>query len=104
MATFIAATVLAGAAAAAAIALAPAAAADRNDRTDRGGSGGASASSSSSIDRGPNKATPAQRGGVNNRTPDYSGLPKGWTNEAMWARPGQNPFGSGPIPPALALD
>ena len=60
------------------------------------------------VDRDPHKATPAQRGGVGNtvgnRAPDYSNLPKGWTNEAMWARPGQNTFGSGPKPPGLALD
>lgn len=32
-------------------------------------------------------------------------LPKGWTNEALWARPGaSNPFGLGPKPPVLALD
>ena len=32
-------------------------------------------------------------------------LPKGWTNEAQWARPGaSNPFGLGPKPPVLALD
>lgn len=33
-----------------------------------------------------------------------SGLPKGWTNEAQFARPGTNPFGAGPKPPVLALD
>ena len=102
MPALIAATVLAGAAAAAAIALAPVALADRGDR------GVKSEESSQSIDRGPHKATPAQRGGVGNivgnRAPDYSNLPKQWTNEAMWARPGQNPFGAGPKPPGLALD
>lgn len=38
-------------------------------------------------------------------SPEFSAqLPKGWTNEAQFARPGVNPFGAGPKPPVLALD
>ena len=98
MATFIAATALAGAAAAAAIAFAPAALADRSSRGD------SDSASSSQVDRGPHKATPAQRGGSVSKDWNFAGLPKGWTNEAQWARPGMQPFGTGPKPPPLALD
>ena len=34
-------------------------------------------------------------------------LPQGWANEARWAQSGpggSSPFGSGPMPPMLALD
>jgi hypothetical protein len=33
-------------------------------------------------------------------------VPKGWLNEAQWARPGSgsNPFGAQPKPPVFALD
>ena len=31
-------------------------------------------------------------------------IPQGWKNDARWAQPGSNPFGSGPKPPLVALD
>ena len=31
-------------------------------------------------------------------------VPQGWKNDARWAQPGSNPFGSGPKPPLVALD
>lgn len=34
----------------------------------------------------------------------FSSVPKGWTNEAQFVRPGYNPFGAGPQPPLLALE
>ena len=35
----------------------------------------------------------------------WNNAPKGWTNEAQWARPGaSNPFGSLPKPPIFAMD
>lgn len=46
-------------------------------------------------------------GAPNQLSTDFTSddLPKGWTNEAQWARPGaSNPFGLGPKPPVLALD
>lgn len=50
---------------------------------------------------GCSRPSPAQ----NPLSTDFSaGLPKGWTNEAQFARPGTNPFGAGPKPPILALD
>ncbi|MGV0990993.1 MAG: hypothetical protein ACOYBX_07280 [Mycobacterium sp.] len=88
MASLLATVVLAGAAAAA-IALAPSATAERPDNC-----------------RGTACVKP---GPVQNplRTDFSPELPKGWTNEAQWARPGpagSNPFGAGPRPPVLAMD
>lgn len=85
--------VLAGALAAAAIALAPMASAE-----DRRGGG---------CDKGRGCSAPAQPAPKKNPlSSDFTAdLPKGWTNEALWARPGgSNPFGKGPKPPILALD
>ena len=74
-------TVLAAAAAAAAIAFAPAAAADRD-----------------------NDSKPGPRG-TSQQQDAWNNAPKGWTNEAQWARPGaSNPFGTLPKPPIFAMD
>lgn len=74
---------LAGAAAAA-IAFAPAAAADDDDRPARPDRSDRSTSQSSD---------------------KWKSAPKGWTNEAQWAKPGaSNPFGTLPKPPVFALD
>lgn len=76
---------LLAAAAAAAIGFAPVAAAD--DDNERGVKPGGNQRGTSQQEKGWNKA------------------PKGWTNEAQWARPGaSNIFGSLPKPPAFALD
>ncbi len=87
--TFIAPAVLA-AAAAAAIAFAPTAAADDLDdlTSPSGGRGTAQ-----------EVKAPSQQ------EKSWNSEPKGWTNEAQWARPGgANPFGSLPKPPVFALD
>lgn len=88
-------TVLLAGAVASAIALAPVAGADPRP-------GGCDTASECSRAGGgaPNRAP-------NQLTTDYTSgnLPKGWTNEAQWARPGaSNPFGLGPKPPVLAMD
>jgi hypothetical protein len=73
--------VLAAAAAAAAIAFAPAAAADRD-----------------------NDSKPGPRG-TSQQQDAWNDAPKGWTNEAQWARPGaSNPFGPLPKPPVFGMD
>lgn len=89
---------------AAAIALAPAAGADEADDLEKSGSARGSsqkadlAEKADPVNRGPNASKPAKRGAV-------SDVPKGWTNDAQWARPGAgNNFGSLPKPPAFALD
>lgn len=76
---------LAGAAAAAAIAFAPAAAAEEDELVSRPGA----------ADRE-----------TSQQDEKWNGAPKGWTNEAQWAKPGSgsNPFGSLPKPPVFALD
>ena len=98
MASFLTAAILAGAAAAA-IALAPTASAEG----PRDGCRGSGCSKPS-----PSQPQQNQRNQQNQLRTDFSSqLPKGWTNEAQWARPGaagSNPFGSGPKPPVLALD
>lgn len=75
---------LAGAAAAA-IAFAPVAAADDDDRSVRPDRGDRSTSQNDD---------------------KWNDAPKGWTNEAQWAKPGSgnNPFGTLPKPPVFALD
>jgi hypothetical protein len=74
--------VLAGAFAAA-IAFAPSAGAEELDNAPRPGK----------LERG---ATSQQA---------WKDAPKGWTNEAQWARPGaSNPFGTLPKPPIFAMD
>ena len=76
--------VLAAAAAAAAIAFAPAAAAEDRDEASKPG---------------------PKRGTTTSQTESWNSAPKGWTNEAQWARPGaSNPFGSLPKPPIFAMD
>ena len=75
-------SVLMAAAIAAAIAVAPAAGADPRGGCDQSCPGGA----------------------PNPLDSDFAGLPQGWTNEAQFAKPGNNPFGAGPKPPILALD
>ena len=88
--TLIAPAVLA-AAAAAAIAFAPAAMAD--DADDLGNPGRVQQKTTQEV----KKASPQREA--------WSDAPKGWTNEAQWARPGaSNPFGSLPKPPVFALD
>ncbi|HPX35355.1 MAG TPA: hypothetical protein PLH92_01060 [Mycobacterium sp.] len=77
--------VLAGALAAAAIALAPAAAADNPSR-------GCAKGASCSQPVAPQKSA------------KQTDVPKGWSNEAQFSRPGVNPFGAGPKPPLLALE
>lgn len=82
--------VLAGAFAAA-IAFAPTAAADDEDtgsRPDRTG-----------------RESSQQREAAQRQA--WNDAPRGWSNEAQWARPGpggSNPFGSLPKPPIFALD
>ncbi len=103
MATLLVAAVLAGAATAA-IALAPAVSADRGDTP-----GPSPRDTTAKADNPGNKFTPAQRGNPGNQlSSDFSAnLPTGWTNEALWARPGaagNGPFGSGPRPPVVGLD
>ena len=102
--SFLTPAVLAGAVAAA-IALAPAAGADKADDLEKSGSARGSSQKAESpqkadpVNRGPNASKPAKRGGA------VQDVPKGWTNEAQWARPGaNNNFGSLPKPPAFALD
>ena len=95
MASFLTAAILAGAAAAA-VALAPTASAEG----PRDGCRGSACSQ-------PGPVKPQQNQQNQLRTDFSPQLPKGWTNEAQWARPGpagSNPFGSGPRPPVLALD
>lgn len=74
---------LAGAAAAA-IAFAPAAAAEDGDRDTR----------------------PDRTARGTSQQDAWNKAPKGWSNEAQWARPGagSNPFGTLPRPPVFALD
>lgn len=98
--------VLLAGAIASAIALAPAAAADPGP-DDTAGSSSVSASDSRSAAAA--GASPGRTRNSSDRgqlSTDFTDdLPKGWTNEAQWARPGAtNPFGSGPKPPVLALD
>lgn len=95
--SFLAPAVLA-AAAAAAVVLAPAAAADR-DSDSRVDSARGSAKQDT-VD------TPRPGPRVVSRPNAISQVPKGWLNEAQWARPGSgaNPFGSLPKPPIFALD
>jgi hypothetical protein len=90
--------VLAGAVAAA-IGLAPAAGAEPGAVTD-------SVAGAESTQRGPNAAKVKPRSVPNNTTSDYSSsqIPQGWRNDALWARPGSNPFGTGTRPPVVALD
>jgi hypothetical protein len=96
--SFLTPAVLAGAVAAA-IALAPAAGAEEAEERERSGSARGSSQQADKVDRGPHKSTPIKRG------PRAEQAPKGWTNEAQWARPGaSNNFGSLPKPPAFALD
>lgn len=79
------------AAAAAAIAFAPAAAAD--DLNDLGGPGRGQQKTAQDVV----KVSPQEKA--------WNDAPKGWTNEAQWARPGaSNPFGTLPKPPVFALD
>lgn len=88
--------VLLAGALAAAISLAPVAAADLGPGCD-------TASECSRAGGAPDQQSTAP----NQLSTDFTSddLPKGWTNEAQWARPGaSNPFGSGPKPPVLALD
>lgn len=93
--SFLTPAVLAGAVAAA-IALAPAAGAEEAE--DRASARGSS-QQADKVDRGPHKSTPTKRGAA------AQDVPKGWTNEAQWARPGAtNNFGSLPKPPVFALD
>lgn len=81
--TLIAPALLAGAAAAA-IAFAPAAAADEDERVGR-----------------PDRSDRS----TSQQDDEWNKAPKGWTNEAQWARPGaSNPFGTLPKPPVFALD
>jgi hypothetical protein len=101
--SFLTPAVVAGAVAAA-IALAPAAGAEEVDDLEKSGSARGSSQKAESpqkadpVNRGPNASKPTTRGAV-------SEVPKGWTNEAQWARPGAgNNFGSLPKPPAFALD
>ena len=96
MASLFTAALLAGAAAAA-IALAPTATADAPSKPCRG----TACTSPDPVTKKP--------GTVNNPldTSFSANLPKGWTNDAQWARPGpagSNPFGAGPRPPVLALN
>ena len=102
--SFLTPAVLAGAVAAA-IALAPAAGAEEVEDRERSASDRGSSQKAESprkadpVNRGPNASKPAKRGGA------VQDIPKGWTNEAQWARPGaSNNFGSLPKPPAFALD
>jgi hypothetical protein len=90
---------LATAAAAAAIAFAPIAAADRDsDSREDSGRGSAKLDTRDMVRPGPP--------GVVSRPNAISQVPKGWLNEAQWARPGSgsNPFGAQPKPPVFALD
>ena len=94
--------VLAATAAAAAIAFSPAAAADTYGST--------------SIKERPGTVAPQANmphmplmgtdpGGASQQQEAWSDAPKGWTNEAQWARPGaSNPFGTLPKPPIFAMD
>lgn len=83
MALTLLAPALLAAAAAAAIGFAPIASAEDGDRTVK-----------------PNRA---DRG--TSQQDSWSKAPKGWTNEAQWARPGaSNPFGALPKPPVFAMD
>ncbi len=96
--SFLTPAVLAGAVAAA-IALAPAAGAEEAEDRQRSGSDRGSSQQADKINRGPNASKPAKRGVAQD-------IPRGWTNDAQWARPGggNNNFGSLPKPPAFALD
>ena len=95
--TLIAPAVLA-AAAAAAIAFAPAAAADDLDDL----AGPTRGQETAQDVKGPSPKVPSSR--VQSQQ-GWNDAPKGWTNEAQWARPGaSNPFGSLPKPPIFAMD
>lgn len=75
------------AAAAAAVALAPTAGA----AADPG-----CATASTCSDAGPAYSPPES---------DFTrNIPQGWSNEAQFLQPGNNPFGAGPQPPLLALE
>lgn len=102
---------------AAAIALAPNAVADDSDDLSRPGGARGSSQQDTAKEAGPgrgsaalNAAKQAPRPGPG-RAPSQRGaatdVPKGWTNEALWAQPGpggSNPFGTLPKPPIFALD
>lgn len=94
--------VLAAAAAAAAIAFAPAAAADTYGSTSIKERPGTTAPQANMphmpfIGMGPRGSSEQQEA--------WNDAPKGWTNEAQWARPGvSNPFGTSPKPPVFAMD
>ena len=91
--TLIAPAVLA-AAAAAAIAFAPAALADDVDDLKSPGRG------QQKTTQEVVKVSPQQQ-----QQKAWNSAPKGWTNEAQWARPGaSNPFGTLPKPPVFAMD
>ena len=91
---------LAGSFAAAAIAFAPLASADDKDVADPGRDR-KSSQQAAAADRGPASKTGPSRA---DRPGSLNDVPKGWSNEAQWNRPGSNIFGSLPKPPIFAMD
>ncbi len=88
---------------AAAVALAPMVAADEGDGATKPGQVRGSAQESGDRD----VSKPGPRPGPPRASSQIKEVPKGWTNEAQWARPGSggsNNFGSLPKPPIFALD
>ena len=102
LASLLASAVLAAAAAAAAIALAPAAAADTYGITSIKERPGTVAPPANMPHMPFNGVGPR---GTSQGQDAWNDAPKGWTNEAQWARPGaSNPFGTFPKPPVFAMD
>ena len=90
---------------AAAVALAPMVAADEGDGDGATKPGKVRGSAQQAGDRDVSKPSP--RSGPPRASSQIKEIPKGWTNEAQWARPGSggsNNFGSLPKPPIFALD
>ncbi|MCB1288534.1 MAG: hypothetical protein KDB47_12730 [Mycobacterium sp.] len=88
----LAASVALAGAVAAALAFAPVAAADESSLEDCQGSACSNPAAPPKVF----KPAPSRNASAN--------IPQGWKNDAQWAQPGSNPFGSGPMPPLVALD
>lgn len=101
MATFLLTPAVLAGSFAAAIALAPAAAADDDDLSGPGPSRGSSQQAAAADDKKVSRPGPVRKPS----RPDAANSVPGWSNEALWARPGaSNQFGGLPKPPIFALD
>lgn len=100
--SFLTPAILAAAAGVAAIAFAPAADAETSGSTSIKSRPGTIAAPAN-LPRIPfNRVDPR---GTSQEQDEWNDAPKGWTNEAQWARPGaSNPFGDLPKPPIFAMD